>query len=110
MLEPTLNALADMDWGWWPFLFLRPMRHELLTTRRVARMSAMFGTFYGAGGAALFAFGLRRPMFGGVVETFLIGIPLCCVAFFILYRLTFAVAWNVRAERLRAAGQPAPRE
>jgi len=31
-LENLINGLTDMDWGWWPVLFLRPPKTKIWTT------------------------------------------------------------------------------
>ncbi len=94
-LERSLNWLTDMDWGWWPFLRLRPAKHEPLTTARVALMSLSFGMFYGIAVGVIMAGRGRLPWTNVPV------IPFTLAAFFFVgYRFTFAVAWNARAERL----------
>ena len=86
-IEKFMNWLTDMDGGWWPFLFLRPDKSEDITTALVAKMSIYYGF----------------PT--GVILTILfrhwIVIPAMVVAFFVGYRLTFAIFWNRRARRLR---------
>ena len=102
-LESSLNALADMDWGWWPLLRLRPQRHERMTTGRVALISVAFSTLLTI--AVFSAIALRS----GITPDFWARFTLVALAspptFFVIYRLTFAVAWNVRAERLHREEQ-----
>jgi hypothetical protein len=86
-LENAMNWLSDQDWGWWPFLFLRPKKHEDMSTPEVAKMSFYYGIPLG-----LIFYIIFRDF-----QWFLAGI----VLFFVLFRLTFAMAWNRRARRLR---------
>lgn len=102
MIERLLNRLTDLDWGWWPVLRLRPQRHESMTTARVALMSAIFCPVYG-GAVLAFLIGVGWSPLGGILPTFLLVTLESMIAFFVVYRLTFAAAWNLRAERLRKA-------
>ena len=97
-----LNALTDKDWGWWPFLSLRPKQTELMTTGRVALISVAFGGFYGPLLAAVFSFG-RGASLGSFLEMLLRVVVLAPPVFFLTYRLSFAVAWNIRAKKLVGA-------
>lgn len=92
-LEEALNAVSDQDVGWWPFLELRPERHERIDSRRVARMLLSFGPLV----AAL----LVLPIVRFVSPLLAFALVVSCTAIaFTLFRLTFAVAWNRRAARL----------
>lgn len=99
VLEHFVNRLTDMDWGWWPFLHLRPNRDQDIDDRLLARMSLYYGSTYGAVLAGYFALHGTGPFtfwhFVRVVVFFM-------VAFFVFYRITFAYYWNRRAARLRA--------
>ena len=95
-----LNALTDMDWGWWPFLSLRPKQHELMTTKRVALMSVAFSGVYGTLLVVLLALASREVSLGGFLKMLLWFNVTMAALFFVMYRLIFAVAWNVRAKRL----------
>lgn len=85
-----MNSLTDMDWGWWPFLFLRPQKNEYMNTVVVMRISAFFGTFAGVGIGIL----QRGFSLSGIAEA----IVFVTIFFFVVYRLTFAVFWNMRAD------------
>jgi ABC-type uncharacterized transport system permease subunit len=95
-LERVVNHVNDMDQEWGAFLFLRPERHERMTSVRVAQLSALHGILIG-----LFVNVLVRlsgehaaslhPLFFPVTTT---------LGFFAVYRLTFAACWNRRAERI----------
>jgi uncharacterized membrane protein len=97
MLERFLNGMADMDWGWWPFLYLRPPKTVPTDTRRTLIMALHFGPMLSAVLAILRA--LRGHF--SVVEVVL-SLPFTMALFFLIYRFSFAIAWNRRAERLAA--------
>ncbi len=86
-IEEFMNWLTDMDWGWWPFLFLRPAKDMKITMLQLAKMSLCFGTVIGI----ILALVLRSFW----------GIPMGIISFFILYGVTFAYFWNRRAHRLQ---------
>jgi Flp pilus assembly protein TadB len=86
-IEDFMNWLSDMDWGWWPFLFLRPNKGQDMTTSHVAKMSLYYA----------FPIGLILAVLSGDWWSVLYMI----VFFFLFYRLTFAYFWNRRARRLR---------
>ena len=46
-LEKLMNWLSDMDWSWWPFLFLRPRKDEVMTNLIVLKISLCSGTIGG---------------------------------------------------------------
>ena len=95
-LERVMNHVNDMDKEWGPFLFLRPERHERMTSLRVAQLAALYGVLAGLivnvvvrltgeHAASL------HPLLFPVATT---------LGFFATYRSTFAACWNRRAERL----------
>lgn len=94
-----MNKLTDMDWGWWPFLFLRPEKNEHMTTLLVLKMSLLFGSFYGLlFGIYIFT---KTNSFLDIIEVIVFFI----IFFFIFYRLTFAIFWNIRAKKLIKKGE-----
>ena len=100
-LERFVNHLSDHDHGWWPFLFLRPEPEAPMTTARVALLSALYGVLPGLLVNALVRFTGEHaerlhPLFFPVAAT---------VAFFAVFRFTFAACWNRRAERLARRGR-----
>jgi hypothetical protein len=103
MLEQALNDLSDKDSGWWPFLWLRPAHHEVLTNRKIALMSAFYGPICGNLTALALVFATGGSSTGGIalrgVEAFAAWSLGCALLFFVLYRFTFALAWNRRARR-----------
>ena len=68
-----------------------------MTSRRVALLSALYGVFSGLFMNVMLAVSGAAHVGGGVsFWTF----PVCTtLGFFVIYRLTFAYAWNCRAER-----------
>lgn len=100
------NRLTDMDWGWQPFLYLRPARDERMTTRRVALMALHFGPLVAAviGGLILW----RHPALRASTLPLMAGaVAVSTLLFFPFYLLTFAQCWNIRAAELRGEN-PAP--
>ena len=93
--EELANWASDQETQWWPFGFLRPEQHERMSNRRVLALSILYGTFAGflmnvaarLGGAPA---GLR-PWLLPALGT---------AGFFLLFRMTFALCWNRRADRL----------
>ena len=93
-VEDVLNFLSDIDSNWWPFIFLRPEPYERMTSKRVALLAALYGVFAGAFMDAMLAISGRSH--GVSLWTF----PAwTTIGFFVVYRLTFAYAWNCRADR-----------
>lgn len=100
-LEALANWLSDQDWGWWPFLHLRPRRDQRMTTTDVSWIALHVGPPVGlAAGAMLLALhvALRSQAFPVLLAAVLGGTGL----FVPLYRATFAYCWNRRAARLGA--------
>lgn len=85
-----LNWLTDMDWGWWPLLKYRPPKSQLIDNRVVAKITPFFGTVTG------FIILLIINEFNSVIFVFSV-VGVSWFVFFIFYRITFAVAWNIRA-------------
>ncbi len=97
-VEELANHLSDMDMSWSPFLFLRPEQNERLTSGRCLLLAALYGTM---GGVALDAYMAVSARTTGAVLPSPLLFPLALVlGFFVVYRLTFVVAWNLRADRL----------
>ena len=97
-LEEFMNGLTDMDWGWWPVISLRPPKDKDIDNKVLLQISPVFGSMLG-----LILFFLRevrhRAPFS--VTTLILYLLLGVIAFFILYKFTFAYFWNRRATRLR---------
>jgi hypothetical protein len=96
-IENFMNQLTDMDWGWWPVLFLRPAKEMDIDNITLLKLSMVFGSSIGL------LFLLVVFLTSGVMTW---GIFLFCVLlgwlfFFVVYKITFAYFWNRRARRLR---------
>lgn len=93
-----LNQLADTGALWGPLLFLRPKRHQVLSSGRLLTVCTLFSGFYGMCGNVLIALarhGASRPLLPVHV------LPLLLTAFaFLCGQLTVARAWNTRARRM----------
>ena len=88
-----MNWLTDMDWGWWPILSARPPKDRPINTAVLLKITPIFGTAAGLALAAIEQH-LNSPI--RVAADVLVG----WLGFFVLYRCTFALAWNSRAKRL----------
>lgn len=100
-LVDAMNRLSDVDAGWWPFLHLRPARNERMDNRCLARMALSYGVPIGL---LLYAF----YVYVGFLPLSPVW-PMACIVvaiafLFVVYKFTFAVAWNRRAESLRGEG------
>lgn len=95
-MENFMNKLTDMDWGWWPFIKLRPNKDQIMTSLHVAKMALYFGGLYGI----LLYFVFRAQRHGFDITHLAIYTTVMVIVFFIFYRFTFAYFWNVRATRL----------
>ncbi len=95
-LEQFVNDVSDLDREWWPFVFLRPARTERMTSLRVMALAALYGVL-----AGLFVNVIARTSGQGAGALHPLLFPVgATLGFFAVYRLTFAVCWNRRAERL----------
>jgi hypothetical protein len=95
-LERWLNHVNDTDHGWWPFLFMRPEPDERITTARVAALAALYGLLPGFFVNAVVRItgehaDSLHPLFFPLAVT---------LAFFAVFRFTFAASWNRRAARM----------
>ena len=98
-LERLANWMTDMDWGWWPFLHLRPPKDERLSTLRVVKMALHYGPAVGLIALAIIYVRARSMVSATFAGAVLLS---SLVVFFVGFRVTFAYFWNRRAERLRA--------
>lgn len=98
-LENFMNRLTDMDSGWWPFLYLRPEKSQLINNRILLKMSIYFGPMYGV----ILSFLLVVLKLAGIsLFSIAANAIAITVLFFPLYKYTFALFWNRRARRLQA--------
>ena len=97
--EEVVNLFSDMDREWWPFLFLRPAPHERMSSARVLLLATLYGGFVGMLANVMIALGAG----GGSLRIPVYVFPLwTTLAFFVVFRTTFAYFWNRRAARLAA--------
>ena len=92
------NSFTDRDRNWWPILFLRPDQNEKMTNALVVKLALFYGL---TGGISLYLFLKYLGRLSGFLDLGFLSIVFV-VGIFIFYRVTFAVCWNYRAERLQA--------
>jgi hypothetical protein len=90
-----MNCLTGMDTGWWPLIKCRPEKNEYIDSKVLVKITPFFGTIIGL------AFIYLDKTYNNPIES-LISIGLGWVGFFIIYRLSFSVAWNIRADRIKS--------
>jgi hypothetical protein len=98
-IEDFMNSLTDMDWGWWPVVSMRPPKDRDIDVRVLAKISPIFGSTMGL--LAFLLLVIQRTVTFNITGLF-VYVVLGVVAFFILYKFTFAYFWNCRARRLRS--------
>ena len=103
-LEDAINELNDYDSGWWPFLFMRPRRHQRMSAARVLVLSAL----YGLPVALMANIAVKVTHEGPGIHPVLLTAAVV-LAFFTFYRLTFGWCWNRRAARLSVLNERAER-
>jgi len=101
-LEDSINALTDMDWQWYPYLSLRPEKHETMDSLYLCKVTAYYAPVFGVFSVLLmfilpgiYFLGIPSPIRGLVVSLIFFA-----VLFFLGMRLIVAPAWNSRAKRL----------
>ena len=101
-LENFINALTDMDWQWYPYLSLRPEKHEIMDSKFIMRVTAYYTPIFGVFSVLLlflmpriYFLGIQPPLFA-----LLASLVFFAIAFFVIMRLVVATAWNSRAHRL----------
>src|SRR5437899_79633 len=96
-LEDTMNWLTDQDWGWRPFLFLRPRKDQDMDNATLLKIACCGGP--ATGGLVLLSLRVlfRRSITMSIALNCIVA---CSIAFFLAYKFTFAVYWNRRARRL----------
>lgn len=88
-----MNWLNDMDWGWWPLIRCRPPKDERISNRVVFRVTPFFGT---VSGILIFLITGEELTLSNLALSITVGWVLFCL----IFRFTFAVAWNARAKKL----------
>ena len=92
------NSFTDRDRNWWPLLFLRPDQNEKMTNALVGKLAIFYGL---TGGISLYFLLKFLGKLSGLLDMVILSIVFV-VGVFVFYRVTFAVCWNYRAERLQA--------
>ena len=96
-IENFMNELTDMDWGWWPVLFLRPAKDKDIDNLILLKLTLFFGSALG-----VFLSLMNFLMAGAItLGIFLFSIILGWLLFFVSYKVTFVYFWNRRSRRLR---------
>ncbi len=95
LIASVHNWLADKDFIWWPFSFLRPTPTTVMTFQMTLTMTACFS---GLSVAMYMAFTFVNNMFSisSVVNTGAI----CFIGFFTWFNLVTKPMWNIRAKKL----------
>ena len=99
-LTEVHGRLSDLKAVWFPFVFLQPQPHELITPGRRLAMTACFGCYTG-----LVWMGLRY--FNGEFPTareWGVSMLKACAFFAIWFRLVTVPLWNRRVRRLSSDG------
>ncbi len=91
------NSFTDRDRNWWPILFLRPDQNEKMNNALVGKLAIFYGL---TGGVSLYLLLKFMGRLSGLLDMVALSIAFV-VGVFIFYRVTFAVCWNYRAERLQ---------
>jgi len=96
LFERAINEISDKDWSWWPFLWLRPQKHEPIALRRLIAMALLYGV--PCAGLLCLSVSMVQPHMQRAATM----IGLCAQMFFLF--MTSAIIgpmWNRRAERLQ---------
>ena len=94
--ESLANWISDQNWGWWPFLALRPPKHKRIDSWLVAKLCVCFSPLYWL----VLMMGLAWVTHSWTFGLTLRQLAAATAGLFVFYRLTFAVCWNRRALRL----------
>jgi hypothetical protein len=97
-IEDFMNWLTDMDWGWWPFVSLRPPRDRDMDNRFLLKLSPLVGGITTLIFLVYLNLQHRTSFTVARVAAIFLSFSVAC---FVIYKLTFAYFWNRRARRLR---------
>lgn len=90
------NWLADRDFVWWPFSFLRPEKHELITFSKVLQMSLCFG---GMASVMFIGFAVMNNAFD--LSSAFLTLLGSFASFYVWFFCVTMPLWNYRARRLQ---------
>ena len=89
------NWLSDRDFIWWPFSFLRPDPHVLMTFKHTLLMTGCFG------GLGFLMFSIMAVMNNAMNVDYALAVFLSCFGgFFLWFNLITKPLWNHRARKL----------
>lgn len=112
-IENMVNRYFDRDWVWWPFLRVRPMRHESFSWKRVCLLIAIDAVMAVGPFIAIvlilqninpWLFIIIMFMLSALGERPQVTLTLLMVIMIVVMRVLMATAWNRRARRLVAEG------
>jgi hypothetical protein len=89
------NWLADRDFIWWPFSFLRPAPAELMSFKLTLLMTACFG---GLSFLMFTVFAVANNMFSA--DSAIMTLVGCFGGFFLWFNVVTKPLWNFRAHQL----------
>jgi hypothetical protein len=90
------NWLADKDFMWWPFSFLRPEPQELLTMKIVLMMTGCFG------GLAFLMFSVFAIVNDAMTANYAVSVFFSSfIGFFLWFSCVTKPLWNIRARDLK---------
>jgi len=102
-IEHFMNRLTDMDWGWWPVLFLRPPKDKDMDNLVLLKMTLFGGSVVGVLFLLIVIIGATEALTPeDIISDIIFCLLLGWVLFFAVYKMTFAYFWNRRARRLRS--------
>lgn len=90
------NWLSDKDFIWWPFSFLKPEPHVIMTFKLTFIMSSCFG---GLAFLMFTVFSFMNNMFS--FDSMISTLFMTFGGFFIWFNLVTKPLWNIRARRLQ---------
>ena len=96
-IDAFLNKQTDWNWGWFPFLFLRPPKSAEISNSRLAAMAGLYGLI---AGTMIYLYNCFRRQTAFEIGGCLAVVVITQCLFFIIYKFTYAGAWNRRARRL----------
>jgi hypothetical protein len=100
--EKLMNWLTDMDWGWWPFLSLRPPKDQEMSNGMMFKLTALYGSVVGIIFFVVFVTAAIGPLNLSDILCFLaFCMPVGWILYFAMMKISFAYFWNRRARRLR---------
>jgi hypothetical protein len=93
-LEKAINEVSDKDWSWYPFLWLRPKKHQSMGPFRLLAVAVLFGL--PIGGLISLALALGVPDARPVASLPTLVFPL---SLFFVASVLVGPMWNRRAVR-----------